>query len=80
MSDRQVTYDDVAAARELLADVALRTPLVHSHVLSATIGGPVHLKCENLQRSGSFKVRGAYVRIAGLTEGERARGVVAASA
>ncbi|GAA3094641.1 threonine ammonia-lyase [Streptosporangium carneum] len=80
MSDRQVTYDDVVAARELLADVALRTPLLHSHVLSASIGGPVHLKCENLQRSGSFKVRGAYVRIAGLSEAERARGVVAASA
>ncbi|MER7130398.1 threonine ammonia-lyase [Streptosporangium saharense] len=80
MSDRQVTYEDVVAARELLADVALRTPLLHSHVLSATIGGPVYLKCENLQRSGSFKVRGAYVRIAGLSEEERARGVVAASA
>ncbi|MGV9778898.1 threonine ammonia-lyase [Streptosporangium sp. NPDC003464] len=80
MSHPQVTYDDVVAAREFLADVALRTPLLHSHVLSDAIGGPVHLKCENLQRSGSFKVRGAYVRIAGLSEGERARGVVAASA
>ncbi len=80
MSDPQVTYDDVAAARELLADVALRTPLLHSHVLSEIIGGPVHLKCENLQRSGSFKIRGAYVRIAGLDEEERRRGVVAASA
>ncbi|GHE41272.1 threonine ammonia-lyase [Streptosporangium violaceochromogenes] len=80
MSDPQVTYDDVVAARELLADVALRTPVLHSHVLSDAVGGPVHLKCENLQRSGSFKVRGAYVRIARLTEEERARGVVAASA
>ncbi|MFF5206673.1 threonine ammonia-lyase [Streptosporangium sp. NPDC000396] len=80
MSESQVSYDDVAAARELLSDVALRTPLLHSHVLSDAIGGPVYLKCENLQRSGSFKVRGAYVRIAGLTEEERSRGVVAASA
>ncbi|WP_433245508.1 threonine ammonia-lyase [Streptosporangium sp. CA-135522] len=80
MSDPQVTYDDVVAARDLLTDVALRTPLLHSHALSEIIGGPVHLKCENLQRSGSFKVRGAYVRIAGLTGPERDRGVVAASA
>ncbi|WP_326825703.1 threonine ammonia-lyase [Streptosporangium sp. NBC_01756] len=80
MPDPQVTYDDVVTARGLLADVALRTPLLHSHVLSDLLGGPVHLKCENLQRSGSFKVRGAYVRIAGLTARERARGVVAASA
>jgi threonine dehydratase len=49
-------------------------------VLSARCGGEVLLKCENLQRAGSFKVRGAYVRIARLTEAERARGVVAASA
>ena len=49
-------------------------------MLSGIIGGPVYLKCENLQRSGSFKIRGAYVRIAGLTGSERRRGVVAASA
>ena len=48
--------------------------------LSELVGGPVHLKCENLQRTGSFKVRGAYVRIARLSDAERARGVVAASA
>ncbi|GIH99046.1 threonine ammonia-lyase [Planobispora takensis] len=80
MSTPQVTFEDVVAARELLADVAVRTPVVHSHVLSGLLGGPVHLKCENLQRSGSFKVRGAYVRIARLTEEELGRGVVAASA
>ncbi|MDP9848951.1 threonine ammonia-lyase [Streptosporangium lutulentum] len=80
MADAQVTYDDVVAARETLAGVALRTPLLHSHALSDGLGGPVHLKCENLQRSGSFKVRGAYVRIAGLNAEERGRGVVAASA
>ncbi|GAA5072501.1 threonine dehydratase [Thermocatellispora tengchongensis] len=75
-----VTYDDVAAARELLSDVIVHTPVLHSRVLSDAVGGPVYLKCENLQRAGSFKVRGAYVRIAGLGEEERARGVVAASA
>ncbi|MFG1708027.1 threonine ammonia-lyase [Nonomuraea sp. M3C6] len=76
----QVTYDDVIAARELLADVVVRTPMLDSRVLSDVTGGPVHLKCENLQRSGSFKVCGAYVRIARLAEEERERGVVAASA
>jgi threonine dehydratase len=54
--------------------------VLHSRVLSETVGGPVYLKCENLQRTGSFKVRGAYVRIARLSDAERARGVVAASA
>src|SRR6202451_155683 len=53
---------------------------MHSRVLSETVAGPVFLKCENLQRTGSFKVRGAYNRIARLTDAERARGVVAASA
>ena len=72
--------DDVLAARELLRPVIRRTPLLESGALSALVGGPVFLKCENLQRAGSFKVRGAYVRIARLSAAERARGVVAASA
>jgi threonine dehydratase len=75
-----VKVDEVRAAREALRDVMLPTPLLHSRMLSELVGGPVFLKCENLQRTGSFKIRGAYVRIAGLTEEERARGVVAASA
>jgi len=53
---------------------------MHSRVLSELAGGPVFLKAENLQRTGSFKVRGGYVRIARLSDAERARGVVAASA
>ncbi|SDH22018.1 threonine dehydratase [Sinosporangium album] len=80
MANDEVTYDDVVAARELLSDVIVHTPVLHSRLLSETVGGPVYLKCENLQRAGSFKVRGAYVRIARLTEEERSRGVVAASA
>src|SRR3954467_3694842 len=72
--------DGIRAARGLLRDVAVTTPILESRSLSAKIGGPVHLKCENLQRAGSFKSRGAYVRIARLTDEERARGVVAASA
>ncbi|MFB4312999.1 threonine ammonia-lyase [Actinomadura sp. 21ATH] len=75
-----VNADDIRAARELLREVAVPTPLMHSRVLSEAIGGPVYLKCENLQRTGSFKIRGAYVRIARLSDAERARGVVAASA
>jgi threonine dehydratase len=75
-----VQADDIVAARELLLDVISPTPLLHSRVLSEQVGGPVYLKCENLQRTGSFKVRGAYTRIARLSDAERARGVVAASA
>jgi threonine dehydratase len=75
-----VTLDDVVAARAVLEPVIRETPLLESSALSALVGGPVYLKCENLQRGGSFKVRGAYLRIARLGAAERARGVVAASA
>ena len=54
--------------------------MLESRWLSGVAGMPVYLKCENLQRTGSFKVRGAAVRIARLSDEERARGVVAASA
>ncbi|MBL1065789.1 threonine ammonia-lyase [Streptomyces sp. 7-21] len=76
----QPGLDDVLAAQKTLAGVARVTALEGSRHLSALVGAPVHLKCENLQRAGSFKLRGAYVRIAGLTAAERERGVVAASA
>jgi threonine dehydratase len=75
-----VSPDDVVAARKLINDVISDTPVLHSRALSETVAGPVFLKCENLQRTGSFKVRGAYFRIARLSAAERARGVVAASA
>jgi threonine dehydratase len=75
-----LTIDDIKAARELLDGVVRVTPLEGSRWLSARVGGPVHLKCENLQRAGSFKIRGAYVRMARLSADERSRGVVAASA
>jgi threonine dehydratase len=75
-----VTLDDVRAAREVLQGVARYTPLEESSLLAAKVGGPTFLKCENLQRAGSFKARGAYVRIARLSPEERANGVVAASA
>jgi threonine dehydratase len=76
----QVSLADVVAARELLEGVTVTTPMEESRWLSSLVGGPVSLKCENLQRTGSFKSRGAYVRIARLSEDERAHGVVAASA
>lgn len=74
------TIDDVHEARGLVDQLAIRTPMEESRWLSDRIGGPVYLKCENLQRTGSFKIRGAFVRISRLSEEERARGVVAASA
>ncbi|WP_370247781.1 threonine ammonia-lyase [Nocardioides sp.] len=72
--------DDVRAAREVLRDVAICTPMEESRWLSTLVGGRVLLKCENLQRTGSFKARGAFVRISRLSPAERERGVVAASA
>ncbi|WP_411082063.1 threonine ammonia-lyase [Streptomyces sp. cmx-18-6] len=72
--------DDVRGAQKMLAGVARTTALEGSRHLTELVGAPVHLKCENLQRTGSFKLRGAYVRISGLTPVERAAGVVAASA
>jgi len=75
-----VSVDDVQAARVLLRGIVRETPIEPCRPLSAKLGGPVWLKCENLQRAGSYKVRGAYTQIARLGEAERARGVVAASA
>ena len=77
---RPVTPADVQAAAELLRGVVRLTPIEPSRVLAERIGGEVYLKCENLQRAGSFKIRGAYTRLARLTDAERGRGVVAASA
>ncbi|MFF0967952.1 threonine ammonia-lyase [Streptomyces sp. NPDC003703] len=75
-----VTLDDVRGAQKMLSGVARVTALESNRYLSELAGAPVLLKCENLQRTGSFKLRGAYVRIAGLLPEERAAGVVAASA
>lgn len=75
-----LTLADIEAARQLLAGVARVTPLEVSRPLTGLLGLPTLLKCEHQQRAGSYKVRGAYTRIARLTDAERARGVVAASA
>jgi hypothetical protein len=66
-----LTMAEVEAAAKLLQDVVRPTPLEDSRWLGGKVGGPVYLKCENLQRAGSFKIRGAYVRIARLTAEER---------
>lgn len=75
-----ITSADIAHAVDVLASVMRRTPIVASRALSEACGHEVWLKCENLQRTGSFKPRGAYMRIQGLTQEQRDRGVVAASA
>ena len=75
-----VTLEDVQAAASRLEGVANKTAVQVSRVLSERAGGRVYVKCENLQRTGAFKIRGAYNRIATLTAEEAARGVVAASA
>jgi threonine dehydratase len=71
---------DIQAARSRLEGVARVTPVYRSETLSQTCGRDVHLKAENLQRTGSFKIRGAYNRMTLLDAAQRAAGVVAASA
>lgn len=75
-----VTLDDVLAAQEVLTDVLTPTPMEFSQALTDRTGVPIYLKCENLQRAGSFKMRGAFYRMSRLTDEEKRRGVVAASA
>lgn len=75
-----VTRDELLAARETVNRIARVTPVESSHYLAQVLGSPVLLKCENLQRTGAYKLRGAYNRLSKLTADERARGVVAASA
>ena len=75
-----IDLDRIRQAAARIQDVALVTPLLHSRFLSDVTGADVWLKAENLQRTGSFKVRGAANRVQLLTAEERARGVIAASA
>lgn len=67
-------------ARERLGTIIEKTKLIHSTVFSEESGNDIYIKPENLQKTGSFKIRGAYNRIAKLTEEEKSRGVIAASA
>ncbi|HEX5248626.1 MAG TPA: threonine ammonia-lyase [Gaiellales bacterium] len=75
-----VTLDDIRAAADGLSGVAHRTPTERSETFTRLCGGEVWLKFENQQRTGSFKIRGAYTKIQSLSPAERAAGVVAPSA
>lgn len=73
------TAADVDAAAKRLSGIAVRTPLINSALLDAAVGARVFLKAETLQRTGSFKFRGAYNKISQIPEAKRAGGVVAYS-
>jgi threo-3-hydroxy-L-aspartate ammonia-lyase len=73
------TFSDVERAAGRIAGVALRTPVVTSRTVNARIGAEIFFKCENLQRAGAFKFRGAYNAMSQLGEPERRRGIVAFS-
>ena len=75
-----ISVDDIRAAAANLRGVAHRTPLQHSQTFSDWAGCDVSLKFENQQRTGSFKIRGAYTKLLSLSEAERAAGVIAPSA
>ncbi len=75
-----VTLETIQEASQRIADVVVKTPFSYAPILSKISGSDVYLKKENLQVTGAFKIRGAFNKIASLTQTERAGGVVAASA
>jgi len=79
MTEFAITFADVQAAADRLAGVAHRTPVLTSRTVNRLTGYRVYFKCENFQRAGAFKFRGAYNTLAQLSAAERARGVVAYS-
>jgi threonine dehydratase len=76
MTSLAISYDDVAQAHERLAGIAHRTPVMRSATADARTGATLFFKCENLQRIGAFKIRGAYNAVAQFTPAQRAGGVV----
>ncbi len=76
----RVTLEDVKEARGIIEDAILKTDILENVRLSEKTGAQVFYKCENLQRTGSFKIRGACNKIAHLTDQEKACGVIASSA
>ena len=76
----KVTLEDVKKAQETIKDIVKKTDILESTKLSSMTGANVYYKCENLQKTGSFKVRGACNKIANLTDEEKANGVIASSA
>ena len=75
-----VDFSDIEDARARLVGAAARTPCVRSEALSRISGAELYLKLENLQHTGSFKVRGSFVKLSLLSAEQRSRGVVAMSA
>ena len=75
----ELTYDEVAAAHERIGPAAKRTPVLTSSTIDALTGAKVHFKCENLQRMGAFKIRGAYNALSQLSPAQKKQGVVAFS-
>lgn len=75
-----IEFSDVEEARDVVAEVARHTPLEHSRTFSEMTGADIYLKYENFQRTGAFKIRGAYNKIKNLDENEEEAGVIAASA
>jgi threonine dehydratase len=71
-----VTFDDIVAAARVIAGIAHQTPVVTSRLLDDACHARMFLKCENLQRAGAFKFRGAYNAVSRLTEAERSHGVI----
>jgi threonine dehydratase len=79
MPDSNITLRDVYQARQRIAGFAIRTPLIPSPILSERVGAGVHLKLENVQRTGAFKIRGAANKLQSLTPEEAERGVITVS-
>jgi threonine dehydratase len=79
MTATGLTIDDVRAAAQRLLGRVHRTPVLVCEALNEASGYTIHLKCENLQRAGSFKIRGALNKLLSLSDAERRRGVVAFS-
>ncbi|MBC7320646.1 threonine ammonia-lyase [bacterium] len=75
-----VSLERIKEARALLTPVIHKTPLIYSTTLSEWVSHPVYFKCENFQKTGSFKVRGAYFKISQLSEDDKKRGIIACSA
>ncbi len=76
MTSLAISYDDVVRAHERIAGVAHQTPVMRSATANAQTGGTLFFKCETLQRSGAFKIRGAYNSIAQFTPAQREGGVI----
>lgn len=80
MGEKMITYNEVIKAKNKISEVIKATPFTYAPILSKLTDYEIYLKKENLQRTGSFKIRGAFNKIASISEEDKAKGVVAASA